>query len=73
MKVHGGAISPSFQFSLNGNKPVYTLEAKQEIARKANTLLKKDDPELRTKYNSRLLTQKRLILKELAAVQNAPI
>ncbi len=42
LKVHGGAISPSFHFSINGQKPVYALEAKQQIAQKAKSLFKND-------------------------------
>src|SRR5688572_5903987 len=42
LKVHGGAISPSFHFSINGQKPVYAIEAKQEIALKAKSLFKND-------------------------------
>jgi len=42
LKVHGGAISPAFHFSLNGSKPVYALEAKQQIAVKVKSLYKND-------------------------------
>jgi DeoR/GlpR family transcriptional regulator of sugar metabolism len=42
LKVHGGAISPSFHFPHNMQSEVYALEAKQTIAEKANKLLKKD-------------------------------
>ncbi len=42
LKVHGGAISPSFHFSFNGQNPIYALEAKQQIALKAKSLFKND-------------------------------
>lgn len=42
LKVHGGAISPSFHFSFNKQNPVYALDAKKQIALKAQTLFKND-------------------------------
>lgn len=42
LKVHGGAVSPSFHFAHNMQGEVYAREAKQAIAEKAKRLLKKD-------------------------------
>lgn len=42
LKVHGGAIGRSFHYPFNHNSEVYAQEAKQSIAEKAITLLKKD-------------------------------
>lgn len=42
LKVHGGAMSKTFHYPFNGHNPVYALEAKQAIARKAIGLFKKD-------------------------------
>ncbi len=42
LKVHGGAIGKSFHYPFSHNNEVYAQEAKQRIAEKAITLLKKD-------------------------------
>lgn len=42
LKVHGGAVSPSFHFPHNLQSDVYARESKQIIAEKAKKLLKKD-------------------------------
>ncbi|RPE12796.1 DeoR/GlpR transcriptional regulator [Chitinophaga lutea] len=42
LKVHGGAVSPSFHFPHNMQSDVYAREAKQVIAEKTKKLLKKD-------------------------------
>ena len=42
LKVHGGAVSPSFHFPHNMQSDVYAREAKQAIAEKAKSFLKKD-------------------------------
>ncbi|MBX5439220.1 MAG: DeoR/GlpR transcriptional regulator [Thermoflavifilum sp.] len=42
VKVHGGAVSPSFYHPLNHHVPTYATEAKKQIAQKVITLIKKD-------------------------------
>lgn len=42
VKVHGGAVSPSFYHPLNHHVPTYATEAKKQIALKVITLIKKD-------------------------------
>lgn len=42
IKVHGGAVSPSFYQPLNHHVPAYATEAKKQIAQKVIQLMKKD-------------------------------
>lgn len=42
LKVHGGAVSPSFHFPHNMQSNVYAREAKQAIAEKVKKLFRKD-------------------------------